>query len=339
MDFAKGIAILAVIAGHVFYPPELAGKIIYSFHMPLFFLISGYFIKRFEIRKSTIRSAKQLLIPYAIATFVEMIAEILTAGGINGFKMVKVLFLDMIGAMCKPSPMLPLFNGTWVLWFLPCLFLARIVFVAVMRLTEKIKYQWAVRLLAFLLLSFAGMMLSLIGYFPWCIELMLVSLPLLYCGYLLHKHELFSDKRRFLFAGAGAVIWALFICLDFYLEYATHYWPGLYLPFIEGMIASFVIICFSQMADKVPAVNNAFRWLGKNSLIILIVHNTEMRYVRWENILSSDLYNNRIAVLLVRMCFILLITGIISVILYLWKTKISGSRTVNAGNSQGKAEQ
>ena len=42
MDLAKGIGILAVILGHV-YKNTVFGTLLYSFHLPLFFLISGYF--------------------------------------------------------------------------------------------------------------------------------------------------------------------------------------------------------------------------------------------------------------------------------------------------------
>ncbi|MBR4734180.1 MAG: hypothetical protein IK081_15615 [Lachnospiraceae bacterium] len=45
LDAAKGIAILAVIVGH-FYAPGIIGRIIHSFHLPLFFIISGYIGKR-----------------------------------------------------------------------------------------------------------------------------------------------------------------------------------------------------------------------------------------------------------------------------------------------------
>lgn len=41
IDFLKGIAILCVIAGHSNLSAE-ATNIIYMFHMPIFFIISGY---------------------------------------------------------------------------------------------------------------------------------------------------------------------------------------------------------------------------------------------------------------------------------------------------------
>lgn len=42
MDVAKGMGILCVIIGHM--GNEAINRIIFSLHMPLFFLISGYFL-------------------------------------------------------------------------------------------------------------------------------------------------------------------------------------------------------------------------------------------------------------------------------------------------------
>lgn len=48
VDYAKGITILFVIIGHLNnVPPDLRMKI-FSFHVPLFFLTSGYFIKNYR---------------------------------------------------------------------------------------------------------------------------------------------------------------------------------------------------------------------------------------------------------------------------------------------------
>lgn len=44
-DIAKGIGMLAVVLGHMSIPAKM-GDFIFSFHMPLFFLINGYFFKK-----------------------------------------------------------------------------------------------------------------------------------------------------------------------------------------------------------------------------------------------------------------------------------------------------
>lgn len=41
IDIARGIGIMAVIAGHLLYSEGIAYKFIYAFHMPLFFFLSG----------------------------------------------------------------------------------------------------------------------------------------------------------------------------------------------------------------------------------------------------------------------------------------------------------
>lgn len=43
LDIAKGLGIILVVLGHIIPENIWARSIIYSFHMPLFFLISGFF--------------------------------------------------------------------------------------------------------------------------------------------------------------------------------------------------------------------------------------------------------------------------------------------------------
>ncbi|MBQ7276495.1 MAG: hypothetical protein IJS58_04510 [Bacilli bacterium] len=45
MDIAEGIGILLMILGHVHISELVINHLIYAFHMPLFFIISGFFIK------------------------------------------------------------------------------------------------------------------------------------------------------------------------------------------------------------------------------------------------------------------------------------------------------
>ena len=323
IDFAKGIAILSVIVGHLYQPPGLTGRVIYSFHMPLFFIVSGYFIKNFGIKKNIISSYKGLLIPYVFGTFMEMVAEIWLAGDASGFDRVKILFLDMIGGFCKDSTALPFFHGTWILWFLPCLFVTRLLFVVIMKTTENRKYQTSIRIILFSVLAFVGILSPLLenAYFPWGLEIAFVSLPFLYSGYLFCNHKIFENKYKYVIAGIGLIIWIILLWRGYYIELALHEWPGCYLAIIEGIIASYTVICFSQLADKVPVLNRLIRWIGRNSLIILLIHNVEIRYVRWESIFCAQLTEKRLLLLFVRIILILCVTGLANFILYLWRTK------------------
>ena len=63
IDIIKGIAIILVIMGHVLSDPSLLRNAIYTFHMPLFFIISGYFLK-FKSENAFRKNFRSLLVPY-----------------------------------------------------------------------------------------------------------------------------------------------------------------------------------------------------------------------------------------------------------------------------------
>jgi fucose 4-O-acetylase-like acetyltransferase len=65
VDFAKVIGIWLVYLGHSHVSP-MVGQYIYSFHMPLFFFISGYLEKKRAFKESIIHGMKTLIVPYIL---------------------------------------------------------------------------------------------------------------------------------------------------------------------------------------------------------------------------------------------------------------------------------
>lgn len=79
LDFLKGIGIVFVVLGHCFtsaivekYPTiEMCKLIIYTFHMPLFFIVSGYLqglkpYKLKKLKKISLHQTRKLLLPYLV---------------------------------------------------------------------------------------------------------------------------------------------------------------------------------------------------------------------------------------------------------------------------------
>ena len=67
-DILKGGGILLVILGHIQIPYMLK-TVIYSFHMPLFFFVSGCFFRPISLREFFAKKTRQLLIPWAFFAF------------------------------------------------------------------------------------------------------------------------------------------------------------------------------------------------------------------------------------------------------------------------------
>ena len=51
-----------MILGHIGGISSIIRGLIFSFHMPIFFVANSYFIKQYSIKKTLIRSSKSLLI-------------------------------------------------------------------------------------------------------------------------------------------------------------------------------------------------------------------------------------------------------------------------------------
>ena len=64
IDIAKGIGMLLVIYGHLAERSDFLRIIIYSFHMPLFFIISGYYFNaQADFRAVLKKGLKQIVAP------------------------------------------------------------------------------------------------------------------------------------------------------------------------------------------------------------------------------------------------------------------------------------
>ena len=113
LDFARGFAILLMIYDHIIGH----GKVITSFHMPLFFIISGYLLKDQPFRQTLKKKAKGLLLPYlefaGLAILVGFFKAIFILHA-NWQATGNYLFHKMVDTLCA--------RDIWLLWFLLALF-------------------------------------------------------------------------------------------------------------------------------------------------------------------------------------------------------------------------
>jgi acyltransferase len=135
IDIARGIGILLVLYGHALTADSYR-HIIYAFHMPLFFFLSGvvYHHKKSQHFLPFLwKNIKSILLPYFFFA--------LLSYGIWYFNLKSDLttpeFLQhMYGILYGNSNNNLLFFNV-VLWFLPCLFITKVAFELLTRISEK----------------------------------------------------------------------------------------------------------------------------------------------------------------------------------------------------------
>lgn len=129
IDALRAFAIILVIIGHSINVPTLLKTIIYGFHMPLFFFLSGYLFhwKQYKDLTDFIKAKfKQYMIPYFALGLVNLV---LNAGreslSISGKQLLVSTIKHFLWLIYSYSTSQTMPNCT-PLWFLPCLFLSAI---------------------------------------------------------------------------------------------------------------------------------------------------------------------------------------------------------------------
>lgn len=279
IDVAKGLGILLVVFGHNWLVLGDKGelyRVIFSFHVPLFLLLSGVFLKKSEPLGSLLTSkADALLKPYLVV----------------------LVLLGVAKAIFNPDGALTYFAGmfyasgdtlSWVpMWFLPHLFLALVLSWALLRGADTVRLPaWA---LVPVLWTFGVWCLGWFSALPlspaaarWLGTPVLPGLPLsadllpLSCAFLISGHLLHNRLKTLvfpplLFGLVGVTFVALHMAFDLSLDLNMRRYDDVLITTVEIVTGVIVVLCLS--AGLAPGVlGRLLAQIGSASLFILIFH-------------------------------------------------------------------
>lgn len=245
IDWCKGFGILLVVLGHTYGIPEVLHLLIYAFHMPLFFILSGWTISNNEYPIVTVvrKAAKQCLLPYFLYAIVNLVLHCswLT---LSRSLSIKLLGKYIVGLLLCYS------NTEWMpnctpIWFLVCLFVARVLF----SLISRIKSKWIQFILIISCMTTSWVIgWSEVLFIPWKIETALTAVGFVWIGNQICKMD--SYKQQWVLTLMAMV--SLVMCASIVENAANvdmnsnHY--GNYLLFLLGGIGfSFILICVAKL--------------------------------------------------------------------------------------------
>lgn len=133
LDVAKGIALLLVVWGHAGMRVPGLGTAIIQFHMPLFFIVSGYLFKNSQnkIGNKILKKAKRLLVPYFVFSLIYLLLDtakdLMTHQSLDIKEVMSLLFYWDGNVVRMGTPM----------WFLPVLFFTDVIYTLLKRYAGK----------------------------------------------------------------------------------------------------------------------------------------------------------------------------------------------------------
>jgi len=278
MDALRGLAILLVVLGHAiansanlyqvstYNPQYYVSSFIYTFHIPLFFLVSGYvlFGRRVRIGDRAIR----LLLPF--------LAWIPVYWAANRY----------IRHFPWPVRFWPTVKDTLLhpgagLWFLPVLFLCSMLLIPVIFLEKRWTWAGEISLLVIFvavnLIPFDDVGVVQVKYFFAFFAL----------GYLAAKHrtrlrEILGKNINIILAGLSSLFLVLFTVLYYYgrsyslaLPFTIHdlfKTPGAYLiRYVMALLG--IIACVALIRSfKTTRARTVFAWFGLVTMEIYVSH-------------------------------------------------------------------
>lgn len=276
VDILRGIGIVFMIMGHVGFGGKF-DRYIHSFHMPLFFCVSGYLFKiknEVSIHKLIINKVQKLLIPYMFFASVNYIFWLLfESDGRN-------LLDPLIRLVTYNTSKLPIGSA---IWFLTAIFWVEVFYLLIDRIFQNMNIK---HILIFII-SFGGSIFQTLTDFrmPLTIDIAFVCLGFYHIGRVFREREvnirnnrivyrMLSDtKRQYITIAVLLIINASITFLTPYVNVKMGWYgfvPVFWINALIGISAYYLLtIKIDQITGRARFISYIFAEIGKDSIVYL----------------------------------------------------------------------
>lgn len=286
LDIAKGVAMLFIIAGHLGI--DEINKFVFTFHVPLFFLLSGYFYsyKSGILRSKTIRYLK----PYIFTTIALLLLDELKTlifilfGKAETYELyttaIQWLLAGLYGSGSKSHFLEWNIPVVGAIWFL----LALIWSIIIMQILQKARLTLWIQEVIVIALFTIGYLSAFYTWFPFSIQAGFSALLFIFIGYTVKQRQLkIYDKKEVILLAVILWIWSLYYSYtnDFMSLVRSHF-PDILHNILGACAASWLIICLCRnLSHKLPLAS-FFITFGRYSAVVLCFHLLELNFMPWK---------------------------------------------------------
>jgi len=261
VDNLKVFGILAVILGHISSPPQV---FIFTWHMPLFFVISGFFIDTLDTPIRFIKKGLyRLMLPYLVFTFLALFVEslkryLLGRESLDYSSELYNMYVWMDGAALVNT-------YAFVLWFLPALFFSRLVVYYACKYISNIYMQTLTVILLFSVSFFSDI--------PFAIDNALNSVLFVYIGFkifYLYSKGLLNFKKAYYFLMPLLILWVIYLFYNFPgLDMARKNYNNIPINIAWSLL---VILVLFYLSNKLNITSRVLNEWAKNTMFIFAIH-------------------------------------------------------------------
>lgn len=300
-DIAKFIAMMMVILGH-FGVPDI-NRFVFTFHIPLFFLISGYFFKPYEKTFSLLKiKARQLLIPYLSVMFAVIFIYI-CQNFLDGYSAKNTLMgvMDYFIGYLYGSGYIDDILGQHIeivgpIWFCLALFWDFIL----LNYFLKTKHPFVGILLCFTV----GYVSSFFIWLPLSIQSALTSLLFFYLGYQSKIHDVFNKSIHVSRILPLLCIWGIGLSYGSQFLIVQNFAVSLVSDVIVALAACYLVLLYCQWLEHNVKSAKIMAFLGRYTIVMLCFHSIDVNIMPWNEYFKTPNTTNIVILIKILITFI-----------------------------------
>ncbi|MDE5791683.1 MAG: acyltransferase family protein [Muribaculaceae bacterium] len=268
LEILKGIGIILVVIGHNVNDQTF----IFCFHMPLFFLISGFLFSPKTPNRYLKRSFLRLLIPYVCFLFIVSLPDIIIIISKGDYSELKSLILrDAIGG--------EILKGAYaVFWYVTVLWMSTNLFNLLLSL--HLKSYWLP-----ILIGIAYLTCLIPHSLPWNIQVVPMATSYIWIGYILKSQvniikKLYNSNKILYTLIAVIVLTLLYFCRkDLTLDMKYNNMGVPLLSLISSVVASLSVAILSLFFTRWNIITKILVYVGGASMVVMYLHMPIKHYI------------------------------------------------------------
>lgn len=260
IDILKSFGIILMIMGHIGFG-SVFDYWIHAFHMPMFYLISGFLYKKstLSFNKFVKKKAKSLLLPYIIFAMFHLVVWYLLLYIFD--KNINLqAFISIVTFNTKDMPI------SGALWFLTSLFFVDIIYFLIDKLNNIIcKY------LIIAGFSLLGCILPLYLRLPWALDTSFMAIGLYAASSASKKYIIKANK---LYIGITLlVLGSILTFFNGYVNVREGHYSNIILYYTVAILITYGLYMISIRLKKYNnKLVNELKFIGKNSLVYVCLN-------------------------------------------------------------------
>ena len=277
VDIAKAFAIILMVVGHE-CPQRSITTFIFSFHMPLFFIMSGYTAGKDNTWSKFIKKSKK---SFVMTWLLAALMIIILGFEIMFFQKKEIsdiLLLDLKGIFWGSNYGINNLNNVGVMWFLIVFFWAKLLYNF---LEVIIPNEYNGFLLG--ILSYFAFVVSSKMWLPQAFDIVPIAAWFMWIGAYLKSIQpklKFNSPQASLMIAIIFIYWIVMMQNYIYIDMSVRHYPFFIFSFLEAVAGtisvSFLSSCFSRISQF-----KILKIIGKHTLAVLCIHHLDLYWLWW----------------------------------------------------------